>query len=288
MPEDLPVSLLMFIAARAAENRILEAVQRAGYDDITVAQARIAARIGPNGTRLGELAEQAQVAKQTTTALVDRLERAGYVQRTVRSHRRPCTVGSHRQTRRRDHPHRSGRGSQDRSRMDRTPRPTQDEAATRRAQSAPRDHRPLPGAERPQLASQGRSSHLGPPHRRRVLPHARRPHCFASDTQLPTALHRSGQELPSRLNPRLLDTATQVTPVTARPDPQRNAGLDPGASTSMIAIVPQGIPSRRPLTAGGRDHCTKGPSLAPALPEIPGRAGRRSLQGGQGCGRRSR
>jgi len=83
MPEDLPVSLLMFIAARAAENRILEAVQRAGNDDITVAQARIAARIGPNGTRLGELAEQAQVAKQTATALVDRLERAGYVQRTV-------------------------------------------------------------------------------------------------------------------------------------------------------------------------------------------------------------
>jgi len=73
----------MFIAARAAENRILQAVQQAGYHDITVAQARIAARIGPNGTRLGELAEQAQVAKQTATALVDRLERAGYVQRTV-------------------------------------------------------------------------------------------------------------------------------------------------------------------------------------------------------------
>jgi DNA-binding MarR family transcriptional regulator len=81
--EGLPVSLLMFIAARTAENRILEAVQGAGYHDITVAQARIAARIGPNGTRLGELAEQAQVAKQTATALVDRLERAGYVERTV-------------------------------------------------------------------------------------------------------------------------------------------------------------------------------------------------------------
>lgn len=83
MPEGLPVSGLMFIAARAAENRILDAVQRAGYTDITVAQARIAARIGPNGTRLGDLAEQAQVAKQTATALVDRLERAGYVERTV-------------------------------------------------------------------------------------------------------------------------------------------------------------------------------------------------------------
>ncbi len=83
MPDGLPVSLLMFIAARTAENRILEVVQEAGYHDITVAQARIAARIGPNGTRLGELAEQAQVAKQTATALVDRLERAGYVERTV-------------------------------------------------------------------------------------------------------------------------------------------------------------------------------------------------------------
>ena len=83
MPEELGVGVLMFIAARAAESRILEAVQRAGYHDITVAQARIAARIGPHGTRLGELAEQAQVAKQTATALVDRLERAGYVQRTV-------------------------------------------------------------------------------------------------------------------------------------------------------------------------------------------------------------
>jgi DNA-binding MarR family transcriptional regulator len=48
-----------------------------------VAQARIAARIGPNGTRLSDLAEQAQVAKQTATALVDRLERAGYVEREV-------------------------------------------------------------------------------------------------------------------------------------------------------------------------------------------------------------
>ena len=83
MPEGLPASLLMFIAGRAAEIRILDAVQRAGYPDITMAQARIAARIGPDGTRLGALAEQAQVAKQTATALVDRLERAGYVERVV-------------------------------------------------------------------------------------------------------------------------------------------------------------------------------------------------------------
>ena len=37
--------------------------------------------LDPEGTRLSVLAERAQIAKQTATALVDKLERAGYVQR---------------------------------------------------------------------------------------------------------------------------------------------------------------------------------------------------------------
>ena len=77
------VGVLMFIACRFAENRILDAVRSAGHDDITLAQARVAARIGPDGTRLSDLADQAQVAKQTATHLVDQLERAGYVERVV-------------------------------------------------------------------------------------------------------------------------------------------------------------------------------------------------------------
>jgi DNA-binding MarR family transcriptional regulator len=81
--EELHTGVLMFIAHRSAENRIIAALHRAGYTDITVAQARIAARIGPRGTRISALAEQAQVSKQTATALVDRLEQAGYVERTV-------------------------------------------------------------------------------------------------------------------------------------------------------------------------------------------------------------
>ncbi|MGX7727710.1 MarR family winged helix-turn-helix transcriptional regulator [Rhodococcus sp. 2H158] len=83
MAEDLSAAVLMFIAQRSAEHRILAALRRAGYDDITLAQARVAARIGPGGTRLTDLAEQAQVAKQTAGFLVDQLERAGYVERTV-------------------------------------------------------------------------------------------------------------------------------------------------------------------------------------------------------------
>ncbi len=81
MPSHPFVGLLMFIASRDVETRVVAAMRRAGVEDITLAQARVAARIGPNGTRLSDLAEQAQVTKQTATALVDRLEAAGYVER---------------------------------------------------------------------------------------------------------------------------------------------------------------------------------------------------------------
>jgi len=80
MPEQAGVGLLLFIAYRAMEKRVLDAVVEAGFE-ITPAQARVFQRIGPNGTRLGELAEQAQVTKQTAGFLVDQLERAGYVER---------------------------------------------------------------------------------------------------------------------------------------------------------------------------------------------------------------
>ncbi|MGY1593116.1 MarR family winged helix-turn-helix transcriptional regulator [Geodermatophilus sp. SYSU D00708] len=75
------LGLLCFYPYRAMEARILAALAAAGFDDITAAQGRVAARIGPNGTRLTDLAEQALVTKQTAGHLVDQLERAGYVRR---------------------------------------------------------------------------------------------------------------------------------------------------------------------------------------------------------------
>jgi DNA-binding MarR family transcriptional regulator len=80
MPEQANVGLLLFIAYRAMEKRVLDAVVAAGFD-ITQAQARVLQRVGPNGNRLSDLAEQAQVTKQTAGFLVDQLERAGYVER---------------------------------------------------------------------------------------------------------------------------------------------------------------------------------------------------------------
>lgn len=81
MSRELPASLLMFIASRSAANRIFDALQRAGFEDLTIAQSRLMMGLDPEGTRLSVLADRAQIAKQTATALVDKLERAGYVER---------------------------------------------------------------------------------------------------------------------------------------------------------------------------------------------------------------
>ncbi|MFJ8959601.1 MarR family winged helix-turn-helix transcriptional regulator [Lentzea sp. NPDC102401] len=74
------IGLLLFIPNRDVENRVLAAVNAAGFD-VTQAQARVLMRVDPEGTRLTVLAEAAQVTKQTAGFLVDQLEKAGYVER---------------------------------------------------------------------------------------------------------------------------------------------------------------------------------------------------------------
>ena len=78
---ELNTGLLMFIAQRHVETRVLEHLRERGFDDITVAQGRIGARISEQGMRLTDLAAAAQVTKQTAGFLVGQLERAGYVER---------------------------------------------------------------------------------------------------------------------------------------------------------------------------------------------------------------
>jgi DNA-binding MarR family transcriptional regulator len=75
------LGLLLFVANRALEQRAFDAVAAAGITDITLAQARIAARIAPDGSRVSDLAEQARVTKQSAAALVEQLEKAEYVER---------------------------------------------------------------------------------------------------------------------------------------------------------------------------------------------------------------
>lgn len=74
-------AVLMYIAHREVESRVMAALARSGIGDVTVAQSRLLQRLDPGGMRLTDLAEQARVTKQTAGALVDQLERAGYVTR---------------------------------------------------------------------------------------------------------------------------------------------------------------------------------------------------------------
>lgn len=76
----MDLATLMFIAYRAMDDQVVRALREAGYQ-VTVAQARIAQRIAPGGSRLTELAEQAQVTKQTASLLVAALEEEGLVER---------------------------------------------------------------------------------------------------------------------------------------------------------------------------------------------------------------
>ena len=81
MPAPLNLGLLLFIPYRAMEDRVFAVLRAQGFADFTPAQARVFQRIDPGGTRLTDLAERAQVTKQTAGFLVDQLERAGYVSR---------------------------------------------------------------------------------------------------------------------------------------------------------------------------------------------------------------
>src|ERR1700758_2635211 len=78
-PVDLGVAL--FIPYRYMEDRIFRALQDAGFDDWTLAQVRVFQRLAPDGSRLTDLADQAQMSKQSAGVLVDQLERLGYVRR---------------------------------------------------------------------------------------------------------------------------------------------------------------------------------------------------------------
>ena len=81
MPDEpLNLGLLLFIPYRSMESAVLAELRAHGHA-LTISQARVFQRIGPAGSRPGELAEAAQLSKQTLGSILDQLERAGYVAR---------------------------------------------------------------------------------------------------------------------------------------------------------------------------------------------------------------
>ncbi len=74
------LGLLLFVSYRAMESAVLDSLKAAGHD-LALNQARVFQRVSPQGSRLADLAEAAQLSKQTVGSIVDRLEESGYVER---------------------------------------------------------------------------------------------------------------------------------------------------------------------------------------------------------------
>ena len=82
MTDERPaLGVLMFVAHRSIERRVMARLAAVGADDITLAQSRVVQRLAPEPMRLTDLAEQAGVTKQTAGGIVDQLEAAGYLVR---------------------------------------------------------------------------------------------------------------------------------------------------------------------------------------------------------------
>jgi len=65
----------------AGQQLVAEELARRGFADLRPALLSVAQHIGPDGTRITELAERAWLSKATVVHAVDELERLGYVTR---------------------------------------------------------------------------------------------------------------------------------------------------------------------------------------------------------------
>jgi DNA-binding MarR family transcriptional regulator len=75
------IGALLRIPFQAIVTRIHHDLQMAGFTDLRPAHFAVFQHIRPEGSRLTELAEQAQMTKQSMGYLVNHLETCGYVER---------------------------------------------------------------------------------------------------------------------------------------------------------------------------------------------------------------
>jgi DNA-binding MarR family transcriptional regulator len=80
---DAPPNLGILLRAPFQEvvRRVSAELAGAGFDDLRPAHTAVFQHIAPDGSRLTELAERAQITKQSMGYLVDYLEQRGYLER---------------------------------------------------------------------------------------------------------------------------------------------------------------------------------------------------------------
>jgi DNA-binding MarR family transcriptional regulator len=75
------IGILLRTPFQEVVRRVSEGLAEAGFDDIRPAHTAVFQHIKAEGSRLSELAERAQLAKQSMGYLVDYLEERGYLER---------------------------------------------------------------------------------------------------------------------------------------------------------------------------------------------------------------
>ncbi len=75
------LGILLRIPFQTVVDRVSVGLADAGFDDIRPAHTAVFQHIDADGTRLTDLAERAQITKQSMSYLVDYLEQHGYLER---------------------------------------------------------------------------------------------------------------------------------------------------------------------------------------------------------------
>ncbi len=75
------IGALLRVPYEAVNLQVNAALVAAGFDDIRPAHQTVFQHLSPGGSRLTELAERAQITKQSMGYLVDSLEERGYLER---------------------------------------------------------------------------------------------------------------------------------------------------------------------------------------------------------------
>jgi DNA-binding MarR family transcriptional regulator len=78
---DYPITLLVLIAQRVADDHLLTSLREAGFDDITKAHGLVFEMLDPEGSRVTDMARRARMTKQGMGQLVQAVERMGLVER---------------------------------------------------------------------------------------------------------------------------------------------------------------------------------------------------------------
>ena len=76
------IGSLLNIPALSIRRRVLEALHRSGFGDVTPSHEPVLMLLETDGSRITALAQKAGMTKQSIGYLVDQLERLGYVERS--------------------------------------------------------------------------------------------------------------------------------------------------------------------------------------------------------------